>query len=168
MNFKVTLAVVAIIVLIVAVSLIYYETSGHGSGGSTGTIPYSVATQSGMNVQFVSNNLTVGFQSGLWQMSLKNTGTVSVSKVRVYLETPIDSFVCSGVDESAGLSFNNCTVAPSGNPLPPGGAVAGSASGVGEGSAKAGSQYDVAANVLFSNGDTVWVNSTVTATTPTG
>ncbi|MFI5419509.1 MAG: hypothetical protein ACHQ1H_00935 [Nitrososphaerales archaeon] len=166
MNFKVTVAVVVIIAVIVSVSLIYYETAGHTAVGST--VAYSIATQSGMNVQFVSNNLTVGFQSGLWQMSLKNVGTVSVSKMMVRLITPVDSYVCSGVDQSAGLSFANCTVAPSGNPLPPGATVSGSASGIGEGSGKVGSTYTVVAKVLFSNGDTVWVNSTVTATTPTG
>jgi hypothetical protein len=166
MNFKVTVAVVVIIAVIVSVSLIYYETTGHTAGGST--VAYSIATQSGMNVQFVSNNLTVGFQSGLWEMSLKNVGTVSVSKLTVFLNTPVDSYVCSGVDQAAGLSFSNCTVAPSGNPLPTGGTISGSASGIGAGSGKIGSAYGVAARVLFSNGDTVWVNSTVTAMTPTG
>ena len=166
MNFKVTLAVIIIIVVIVAVSLLYYETAGRAAGGST--VAYSVATQSGMNVEFVSNSLAVGFQSGLWQMSLKNVGTVSVSKMTVYLKTPVDSYVCSGADQSAGLAFSNCTVQVSGNPLPPEATLSGSASGTGEGSAKVGSTYSVTARVLFSNGDTVWVNSTVTASAPTG
>jgi hypothetical protein len=166
MNFNVTVAVIIIIGVIVSVSLIYYETAGHSPVGST--VAYSAAIQSGMNVQFVSNNLTVGFQSGLWQMSLKNVGTVSVSKMTVFLNTPVGSYVCSGVDQSAALSFSNCTVAPSGNPLPSGTTISGSASGIGEGSGKVGSTYGVAARVLFSNGDTVWINSTVTATTPTG
>jgi hypothetical protein len=163
MNFKLSLAVVVVIVIIVVAAALYFGTSIQAAGS---TLPISVATRSGMDVEVVSANLTVGFQSGLWQISLKNTGTVSVMKIKVYLTTPIDSFVCSGPDQSAGLSFSNCTVAPSGNPLPPGTTISGSASGIGEGSGKVGSQYGVAAKVLFSNGDTVWVNSTVTATNP--
>ena len=165
MNFKIAIVVIVVIAVIVLASVFYFETSNHTTGG---TIPISVATQSGMNVQFVSSKLTVGFQSGLWQLSMKNVGTVSVSKIKVYLETPIDSFVCSGGGVAAGLTFNNCIVAPTDNPLPPGSTIVGSASGVGEGSAKVGSSYDIDANVVFANGDTVWVNSTVTATTPSG
>ena len=165
MNLKLSIAVVLVIAVIVLASLYYYETSPKGT--STGTIPLSIATQNGMNVQFVSSNLTVGFQSGLWTMSLKNVGTVSVSKIKVYLGTPIDSYVCSGGGLSAGLSFQNCIVFPSDDPLPPGNTTLGSASGIGEGSAKVGSTYVITANVLFSNGNTVWVNSTVTATAPT-
>jgi hypothetical protein len=116
-----------------------------------------------MNVEIVSDNLTVGFQSGLRQIALQNSGSVSVSKIIVYLRTPIESELCSGSDSSSGLSFNNCTVAPSGNPLPPGGTVSGYATGIGEGSAKVGSQYPADAKVSFDNGNTVWVNSTVTA-----
>jgi hypothetical protein len=164
MNFKITIAVIVVIAVIVIASLFYYETSSNHATG--GTIPLSIATQNGMNVQFVSSNLTVGFQSGLWQMSLKNTGTVSVSKIKVYLETPIESFVCSGGSQSAGLEFQNCLVAPTDDPLPPGTTISGSANGVGEGSAKLGSSYVISAAVLFANGDTVMINSTVTATAP--
>jgi hypothetical protein len=146
MNFKLSIAVIVVIAVIVITAIFYFETPTK-VGGST--IPISIATQSGMNVQFASTNLTVGFQSCLWQLSLRNSGTVSVSKIKVHLATPIDSFVCSGPDQSAGLSFNNCTVAPTGNPLPPGTTIMGSASGVGEGSARVGSSYKVAANVLF-------------------
>ena len=160
MNNK-ALAVIIIIIAVAAVSALYYETAAHGS--TISTLPQSIATASGMNVVITSDNLTVGFQSGLWQVALHNVGSVSVSKIVVYLVTPTESKVCSGTDSSSGISFNNCTVAPSGNPLPPGATISGYATGIGEGSAKVGSSYPVAAKVAFVNGDIVWVNSTVIA-----
>jgi len=160
MNTRAVVVVIVIIAVIVATSL-YFETASRGLTAST--LPQSIAIQSGMNVAISSDNLTVGVQSGLWQMELRNAGTVSVSNIVVYLQTPTESKVCSGADSSSGLFFSNCTVAPSGNPLPPGAAVSGYATGIGEGSATVGSNYPVAAKVTFDNGDVVWVNSTVLA-----
>jgi hypothetical protein len=157
------LAIVIIAIIIIAGITLYFVFSPKKSTGST--LLQTNATASGMNVEISSDNLTVGFQSGLWQMALYNSGSVAVSKIVVYLETPTPSEVCSGSTVSSGLSFSFCTVAPSGNPLPPASTLTGEASGIGEGSATVGSHYPVAAKVLFSNGDTVWVNSTVIATT---
>jgi hypothetical protein len=70
--------------------------------------------------------------------------------------------ICSGAAPSNGLFYKNCP-ATAGSPLPPGSTVTGSSTGQGPASTTEGTQYPVAIHLAFSNGQTAWLNSTVTA-----
>jgi hypothetical protein len=162
------LLVVAVIVILVAVAGLYFAIS---SKPGTATSSTTVSGSSGPDVTIASDNVTiVGFQSGTWQLSLRNGGSIPVSYITAYLMTPTNAMICSGAQQSNGLKFENCPqvnglpVGTPGNPLPPGTTVVGSASGFGPGSATSGTAYPVAVHVTFANGQTAWVNSTVTAT----
>jgi hypothetical protein len=161
MNTRVLAVVVIIIIIVVAGVSLYYVSSKLGSTIASSNT--SLAIGNSTSVQVVSDNLTVGFQSGTWEITLKNAGDTAVSNLTVYLETPIRSEVCSGASTSSGLSFSLCPSTP-GNPMPPAATISGLASGAGEGSAKVGSSYPVDAKIAYANGKTVWMNTTVTAT----
>jgi hypothetical protein len=156
------------VVVIIAGAALYYSIGSPGGAVTTSTSAVvtksaSSASAAAMNVTIASDNLTVGYKSGFWQIALENAGSVPVSAITAFLLTPTRSFICSGTDSSNGLLFGNCP-APSANPLPPGSTVTGTSTGVGPGSAQVGMQYKVAAHITFANGQNVWVNSTVTAT----
>jgi hypothetical protein len=163
LNTRFLSVLVIIVIIVVAAAALYIFTSNLTSPSNTDTI--ITATTGVASVQIVADNLTVGYQSGLWEIVLKNTGQVAVTMVTVYLETPTRSELCSASSASSGLSFSFCPSTP-GNPLPSGVIISGSGSGVGEGSGTVGSSYPVDAKITFANGNTSWVNSTVTATNP--
>ena len=167
MNSKVIAVIVVVIILIAGVALYIVSLKLGGSvNDSTGTTGVSGTSAGKSAVQYVSDNLTVGFQSGLWTVTLRNTGVSGISYIVVYLLTPVESKLCGGTTEDAGLAFINCQLQLPGNPFPSGSILSGTGSGIGEGSAKVGSAYPVGAELTFSNGTVVWVNSTVTAQSP--
>jgi hypothetical protein len=168
MNTKITAVVVIVIIIVVAgVSLYYVSAKLSASSTDSTTSSTTVISGNATSVVFVSDSLTVGFQSGLWDVTLKNTGDVGVKMMVVTLETPITSYMCTASFGGSTLSFSNCTPGASpGNPMPAGGLLVGSASGSGEGSATIGSSYTVAAKVTYLNGVVEWSNSTVVAQSP--
>ncbi len=165
MNTKLVAVIVIIIIVIVAgISLYYVSTKLSSTVDSSST---SLAVGNVTSVEIVSDNLTVGYQSGLWEVTLKNTGNTAVSMIFITLKTPISSYMCTSEIGASSLSFSLCSPGSSpGNPLPPGLTIFGSASGSGEGSATIGSSYPVDARVTYANGVVDWVNSTVTAQAP--
>ena len=155
------LAVVLAVVFVVVVGGIYfYSTMSGTTGGATLTV--SSSTPSSGGILITSDNVTNSAITGTWQIALKNTGTVPVSSVTVYLYTPTRAFICSGASTSDGLFFKNCPAA-SGNPLPPNSTVSGSSTGAGPQSATAGTSYPVDVHIAYSSGSTAWLNATVTA-----
>lgn len=165
MKSTVVIAVVVVVVIVVVAGIALFVISSKLS--STGTPSTSVAVGTVASVQIINNSLSVGYQSGLWEIGLKNTGNTGVSMITIYLKTPTPSEVCSASSNSAGLSFSLCPSVP-GNPLPPGTTIFGVASGIGEGSATIGSSYPVDAKVTYASGTIGWVNETVTAQQPSG
>ena len=150
---KSILAAALVVVIVIAGAGAYYALSS--AGGTT--------TMSSTGVQIASDNLTItGPSTGTWLITIRNTGTVPVSSITVYLLTPTRTFVCSGAQQSDGLFFKNCPP-PIGNPLPPGSTVSGNSTGARPASGTPGTTYTVAAHLAFANGQSTWVNSTVTA-----
>ena len=162
MKSKVVAVIVVIFVIVIAGVVLDLVSAKLSTSNITTT---SIATAgSNSQVQIISDNLTLGYLSGLWEIELKNSGNISVSTINIVLNTPIESRVCSGSTPSDGLVFSLCPPLAA-NPLPPGATIVGAASGVGEGSAKIGSSYPVSARITFANGNSTWLNTTVTAQT---
>jgi hypothetical protein len=153
------LVALVVVILVVGAGAYYVVTS---SGGTSSTTTTSSAGPSASGVQITSDNVTASLGSGTWQIALKNTGSLDVSSITGYLETPTRAFICSGNQPSNGLFFKNCPATP-GSPLPPNSTVTGTSTGAGPASATPGTQYPVAIHLAFTNGQTVWLNSTVTA-----
>ena len=171
LNTKVTAIIVIVVIVAVAGASLYVVSARLTASSITTSFVSSgtVTTDTSGNitsVDIISDNLTVGFQSGLWQLIIKNNGTVGVSVITVYLKTPTPSEICSAGSLDDGLSFFYCP-STAGNPLPPGTTAYGTASGVGEGSATVGSSYPVDCKVTYDNDVTAWSNFTVIATLPT-
>jgi hypothetical protein len=175
MNRKVVTILVIVVVIVLVAGLAVYLVAAKLSAVDTATtsgLQISTASESTSfigtvaQVQIFSDNLTVGYQSGLWVFFVKNTGNVNVSEMVVYLETPIQSKVCSASSPGAGLNFAQCPSMAPGNPLPPGVTTFSSASGAGEGSGVPGMAYPVDAKVTYANGQTIWTNTTVIAKQP--
>jgi hypothetical protein len=163
---KQSILLVALVLIIIVVGAGYYyvsSSSGPSNGTSSTTTTSAGASIDG--VQIISDNVTKSIGTGTWQIALKNTGSLTVSSITAFLETPTRGFICSGAAPSDGLFFKNCP-ATSGAPLPPGSTVMGSSTGAGPASTTAGMQYPVAIHLAFSNGQTAWLNSTVIATQP--
>lgn len=161
---------IIVTVILVATSSLYIVSVKLGSiDSSSNSTKLSTTLSFGggpPSVKIIEDNLTVGFQSGLWIVTMQNTGVTGITTITIYLITPIQSKLCSGTTPDAGLFFANCQFGLAGNPLPPGSLVTGSGTGVGEGSATIGSSYPVGAQLTFTNGTSMWVNSTVMATEP--
>ena len=158
-----TLLVGLLVVIIVVGAGYYYVSSTSSNSDGTTSTTTSSAGASIDGVQIVSDNVTKSIGTGTWQIALRNTGNLTVSSITAFLETPTRGVICSGAAPSNGLFFKNCPATPNGSPLPPGSTVTGSSTGQGPGSTTEGTQYPVAIHLAFSNGQTTWLNSTVTA-----
>ena len=143
------LAAAAVLVLVVASAyVVFFSPSGTGGGSST------TSGNSGGPVLVTTDNLTVGYQSGLWTLDLKNAGTQPLLEVTAILSTPVESKLCTGLAFST-LSFYNCP-ALQGKPVPVGGSIGGYTTGAGPGSAVIGKAYNVTVTSTFQDG-TVYV-----------
>jgi hypothetical protein len=159
--------VLVVVIIGVAAFFVLSPTSSNSTSSFRSTATSSTTgagASTGAAVAVLSDNLTVGFQAGTWQIKLQNSGTKTISEIEVVLSTPTQTVVCTGTAQS-GMAFANCpaTVSKDG-PLAPGGTITGFASGIGAGSAKAGSTYPLTINVVFSDATKAAMNSTVTAT----
>jgi len=154
------LAVAVVVILVVAVGGYLAVSSMSKSSSSTQT------TVSGANgIEVISDSLTVNANAGtgLWSISVENTGTLSVSTMYANIATNPPLLLCSGNTPSAGLEYKNCP-STAGSPLPPNAIINGSSSGTGASSATVGNSYAVSVHLTFTGGQTAWVNSTIIAT----
>jgi hypothetical protein len=154
------LAVALVVIFLVVVAGFYYVSTMSGTGGTTSTSSSPVGASGG--VQITSDNVTKTAIAGTWQIALKNTGSVPVTSITVFLYTPTRAFICSGAASTDGLFFKNCPAPANGNPLPPNATVSGSSTGAGPMSGTVGTAYPVDVHLAFASGQTSWVNSTVT------
>lgn len=116
------------------------------------------------------NNLTVGYNGGLWNIGFTDVSGKKVSVLTVTLHTPVESVLCTGF--LGKMQFSNCISGPNktylgtpdpNGPFPANATFTGFTSGVGPGSAKAGQTYSVVITASFSDGTSVNQTSTVQA-----
>jgi len=152
------LAVVVVVILVVAVGGYLAVSMGKGTTSST-------AAPSANGIAVTSDTLVVNANAGTgtWSISVENTGNLTASIVTANIGTSPPLLLCSGNSPSSGLFYKNCP-SLAGSPLPPNQTITGSSSGTGAQSATAGNSYAVSVHVQFTNGQSTWVNSTITAT----
>jgi hypothetical protein len=114
----------------------------------------------GEYVTILSDNLTVGYNSGAWVISLTINGNVGVSKITAILSTPVEAKICGG--DAGGLSFQNCNRPQAATTLG-GPTILGYATGAGPGSAVVGRSYNVTVNLTLVDGRTSTITSSVIA-----
>lgn len=147
-------SIAVVIILAIIIAFLLNPTSGGGKE-TTGA-----STSAGDSVTVLSNNLTVGFQAGLWGLSIRNTGSVGVTEITAVLSTPTQTEMCTGLH--GGIGFTNCpSVAVS--PFSPGSVITGFASGAGPGSAVPGVSYTMTLVLSFEDGTSTNVTSSVVA-----
>jgi hypothetical protein len=157
-----------LIIVLAGVLLIVVVVGGVLYAMAPGTQPSSTTSQAfnqtgGGKMTVVSQNLTVGFHSGLWQVTVQNTGSVGVSQITIVLPTPTEAKVCTGA--YGGLKFSNCPASPDpSGPLAPNQVMSTYVTGAGPGSATVGNSYNVTVTSKFADGTTSVVNATVIAT----
>ncbi len=121
------------------------------SSGTSGVGPFAIT----------HNDLYVGFQGGLWDFGFQDTGTQPIKQVTVFLFTPTNTLMCSGL--FGGLAYANCTGtadSPSSATIDPSYqhgfplnyTFSGYTTGAGAGSAVPGQIYTVAITALFVDG----------------
>ena len=158
------LAVVVILVIGSAIGVFLYSMPPSTGSSSSSSAPSSASqSASGVaNFKVLSDSIVVGYNSGLWTISLQDVGGKSVRTLTVVLGTPTESKMCTGF--SSGLSFSNCPAIPRTPDFPVNATFSGFASGAGPGSAKPGNSYPVKIMAVFADGTTVTETSTVQAT----
>jgi len=131
------------------------STSGAVQSGSTGGTWFTVGY----------DTITVGYNSGLWQLQLQDVSGKQVKLLTATLSTPVESKMCTSV--FGGFSFPNCPATPpSAGTFPGNSTFTGSATGIGPGSAKPGTSYRVTIDVVFADGTTR--NDTLSVTAAAG
>lgn len=156
-NSRTSLAIVAVTIVVVFAVVILLIGSPFTSKPSTTT----VKTSPGHEVTVLSDNLTVGFGSGLWGLTIENSGSVPIKQMTAVLSTPTETEMCTGYNNL--LVFVNCPESELATPYAPGTTVRSYASGAGPGSAVPGSSYPVTLRVTFVDGTATNFTSTVTA-----
>ncbi|HXW36790.1 MAG TPA: hypothetical protein VEJ36_02660 [Nitrososphaerales archaeon] len=151
---RVGAVLVALVIAVAIFGLLVGDPFGSQKSNST------AQTYSGARVSVQSDILTVGYQAGLWNITILNSGTLPLVKLTVVLSTPVQTEVCSGFQ--GGIAFRNCP-ATQGGPYPPGTKLVAYASGAGPGSATIGSSYLVTMDASFANGESLNFTSYVTA-----
>lgn len=167
-------AVIVIVIVVGAGGAIFISGTGKGGGSSTSTSS-AVSTTSAMSSTGVANtsnstssgpfkvivdNLTVGFQSGLWQVAIQESAGRQVKQLTMVLSTPTEAMICTGLSGSFSYAFCPATPASSGA-FSAGSTFVGFATGAGPGSATPGKSYPVTIDVVYSDGSTL--NDTLSA-----
>jgi len=157
-----------VVVLVVAAVGAGVFLSGTGTTTSTNTTTLtgsqSVLTTTA-NWKIIAANLTVGYNSGLWTMTIQSSSTKGIQLLTVILNTPTQSKMCTGVFGGS-LQFSNCpSTPPASGSYAPGTVFTGYASGVGSGSAVPGKSYTVNINAVYSDGSIT--NDTISITAAT-
>jgi hypothetical protein len=120
------------------------------------------STQGPFKVIYVS--LNVGYDSGLWQLSIQDVSGKPVKLLTAVLNTPTQSKMCTG--EFGGFGFSNCpTTPPSSGVFATNATFTGFATGQGAGSATPGTTYSITLDVVWGDGTTVNATIPVTAET---
>jgi hypothetical protein len=163
------LGVIALLIIgSTGIGIFFYTASPSTTSSST-----SSSTVSGTNQTTDSNGsgpfkvnyntLVVGYNSGLWQLSIQDTSGKQIKELTAVLKTPTESEMCTGL--GGGFSFNNCPATPSSaGAFPVNATFTGYASGVGAGSAKSGETYQVIFVAVYSDGTGLNQTVSVTAT----
>ena len=143
---------------------VYFSGTTTSSGSTTTGVSNSSGVTSTADWKILSENLTVGYNSGLWAMHIQSTSTKQIKLLTVILNTPTQSKMCTGV--FGGFSFSNCpSTPPTSGAFPAGADFNGYASGVGAGSATSGKSYTININAVYSDGSVSNDTLSITATT---
>ena len=138
------------------------------SPSTTSTLSSSSAsnnTSGGTWFKVNYDTLSVGYNSGLWQIELQDVSGKQVKTLTATLATPTRTVICTGV--FGGFVFSNCPTTPqSAGAFPANMTFTGYASGVGAGSAKSGTSYQVTINAVFADGTKA--NDTISVTASSG
>ena len=159
------LAVIALLVVGSAGVGIFYYTMSPSTSTSNSSGSSANNTSGGTWFTVNYDTVVVGYNSGLWQIQLQDVGGKQVKLLTAILHTPTESMICTGV--FGGFVFSNCPPTP-----PSAGAFSanmtftGYASGVGAGSAKAGTSYPISIVAVFSDGSKA--NDTISVTASSG
>jgi hypothetical protein len=148
--------VVSVVVIIAVLRLVVFVPAPSQSRLGSQT------TAQGDHLTIANDELLVGFQSGLWNMTMVNSGTDGITKLTAVLATPVRTEVCSGF--LPGVTFKNCP-AVNGNAIPPGTKIESYATGAGPGSATIGDSYNITIDATFSDGQQYNFTSSITAQT---
>jgi hypothetical protein len=151
-----------LIIGVVAFGLFYYGRTPitTQSSSSSATV---LSSGSGDSPHFKVNydNLTLGFKSGLWAISIQDVSGKPVKLLTAILNTPTETKICTGL--FGGFVFSNCpSVPPSSGTFPLNATFTGYASGAGPGSAVSGKIYTVTIVAVFS--DDTHANDTLSVT----
>jgi hypothetical protein len=147
--------VVVILLVVGAAGVAVYLYATPSRTSSTTSTASATSTSSAPPLFRVDyDNLTVGYNSGLWQLALTDISGQKIKLLTATLATPIESKLCTGA--LGGFYFSNCapTTYPDAGFFPANATFKGFATGAGPGSAKLGSTYTVTLNVVFADGTT--------------
>jgi hypothetical protein len=154
---RMTLAAVGVtVVVVLAAAVLLVGLPFNAKTPSTTSQPTS-----GYMVSVLSDNLTVGAGSGLWGITIENSGGAAIKEMTAVLSTPVRTMMCTGYDNL--LTFVNCPTSALVTPYAPGTTVRSYASGAGPGSAVPGQSYQVVLVVSFVGGVDMNFTSSVTA-----
>jgi len=148
-------AVVILLLVGAAAVAVYLYANPSKTSSTTRTSTASTSSSSGAPLFRVDyDNLTVGYNSGLWQISLTDIGGQKIKLLTATLSTPVETKLCTGA--LGGFFFGNCapTTYPDAGFFPTNATFKGFATGAGPGSAKLGTAYTVTLNVVFADGTT--------------
>ena len=160
------LGVIALLVIASAgVGVYLYSSSNMSTAQSTGSTPALSTTISGNGTTHFKVNydqLVVGYNSGLWSLSLMSTGGKPIKLLTAVLSTPVESKLCTG--ELGGFYFSNCpATSPASGAFPTNATFTGYGAGTGPGSAKVGNTYKVTLVEVFADGTKTNETLSVTA-----
>jgi len=147
--------VVIILLIGAAIVAVYLYAPPSKTSSTTSTTTSSSSSSSGPALFRVDyDNLTVGYNSGLWQISLTDIGGQKIKLLTATLSSPVETKLCTGA--LGGFFFGNCspTTYPDSGSFPANATFKGFATGAGPGSAKLGKTYTVTLNVVFADGTT--------------
>ncbi len=156
-----------LVVVIAAAGIFLYSAPPSTVSSSTGSSSQSSSGGGSGPFKVNYDTLTVGYNSGLWEISVQDVSGKQVKLLTAILSSPTESKICTGV--FGGFNFGNCPATP-----PTSGAFAananftGYASGVGPGSATPGKSYPVTLQVVYNDGTALNQTLTVTATSSAG
>ena len=146
--------------------IFYYPMSPSTSSTSSGSsASNTISTSGGTWFKVNYDTVSVGYNSGLWQIELQDISGKQVKTLTAILSTPTQAMICTGV--FGGFVFSNCPpTPPSAGAFPANMTFTGYASGVGAGSAKPGSTYPIHIIAVFADGSKA--NDTISVTASSG
>jgi hypothetical protein len=160
------LTVIGLLIIgLVAYGVFFYGGTATTVTSSTSGSIQTVGSSTSAHFKVNYDNLTIGYKSGLWSLSIQDVSGKPVMLLTAILHTPSESKICTGL--FGGFVFSNCpSTPPQSGSWPVNATFTGYAAGAGPGSAVPGKTYSVTIVAVFA--DNTSVNDTLSVTVQGG